>query len=44
MKRNLFDALNEGFTALKSECEGKIILKHFTVQKKPELTKHRKSY
>lgn len=38
MKRNLFDELNEGFTALKSEREGKITLKHLTVEKKPELT------
>ena len=38
MKRNLFDELNEGFSALKSEREGKITLKHFTVEKKPELT------
>ena len=38
MKRNLFDELNEGFTALKSEREGKITLKHIMVEKKPELT------
>ena len=38
MKRNLFDELNKGFAALKSEREGKITLKHFTVEKKPELT------
>ena len=38
MKRNLFDELNEGFAALKSEREDKITLKHFTVEKKPELT------
>ena len=38
MKRNLFDELNEGFTALKSEREGKITLKHLKVEKKPELT------
>jgi len=38
MKRNLFDELNEGFTALKSEREGKITLKHLRVEKKPELT------
>ena len=38
MKRNLFDELNEGFAALKSEREGKITLKHHTVDKKPELT------
>jgi putative transcriptional regulator len=38
MKRDLFDELNEGFAALKSEREGKIKLKHFTVEKKPELT------
>jgi putative transcriptional regulator len=37
MKRNLFDELNEGFAALKSEREGKITLKHHTVEKKPEL-------
>jgi len=34
----LFDELNEGFTALKSEREGKITLKHIMVEKKPELT------
>ena len=38
MKRNLFDELNEGFAALKSEREGKITLKHHTVEKKPEFT------
>jgi len=38
MKRNLFDELNERFAALKSEREGKITLKHHTVEKKPELT------
>jgi len=38
MKRNLFDELNEGFTALKSEREGKITLKHLRLEKKPELT------
>ncbi len=38
MKRNLFDELNEGFAALKLEREGKITLKHHTVEKKPELT------
>ena len=38
MKRNLFDELNEGFTALKSAREGKITLKHHSVEKKPELT------
>ena len=38
MNRNLFDELNEGFAALKSEREGKITLKHHTVEKKPELT------
>jgi len=38
MKRNLFDELNEGFTALKSEREGKITLKQHTVEKKPALT------
>ena len=38
MKRNLFDELNEGFTALKSEREGKITLKQCTVEKKPALT------
>jgi len=31
MKRNLFDELNEGFAALKSERKGKITLKHNTV-------------
>ena len=38
MKRNLFDELNEGFTALKSERQGKITLKQHTVEKKPALT------
>ncbi len=38
MKRNLFDELNEGFTALKSERKGKITLKQHTVEKKPALT------
>ena len=38
MKRNLFVELNEGFTALKSEREGKITLKQHTVEKKPALT------
>jgi putative transcriptional regulator len=38
MKRNLFDELNEEFTALKSEREGKITLKHHSVKKKPALT------
>ena len=38
MKRNLYDGLNEGFTALKSEREGKITLKHHPVEKKPTLT------
>ena len=38
MKRNLFDELNEGFTALISEREGKITLKQFTIEKKPGLT------
>jgi putative transcriptional regulator len=38
MKRNLFDELNEGLTAIKSERERKITLKHFTVEKKPGLT------
>ena len=34
----MFDELNEGFTALKSEREGKITLKHIMVEKKPGLT------
>ncbi len=38
MKRNLFDELNEGFAALKAEREGKITLKHLTIEKKPKLT------
>lgn len=38
MKRDLFEELNEGFTALKSEREGKITLKQCTVDKKPALT------
>ncbi len=38
MKRNLFDELNEGLTALKSEREGKVTLKQGTVEKKPART------
>ncbi len=38
MKRNLFDELNEGLTALKSEREGKVTLKQCTVEKKPART------
>ncbi len=36
MKRNLFDELKEGFTALESAREGEIILRHHVV-KKPAL-------
>jgi putative transcriptional regulator len=38
MKRNLFDELNEGLTALKSDREGKITLKKYTIEKKPART------
>ena len=38
MKRNLFDELNEGLTALKSDREGKITLKKCTIEKKPART------
>jgi hypothetical protein len=36
MKHNLFDELNEGFMALKSEREGKITLKHHNGRKKAQ--------
>lgn len=35
MKRNLFDELKEGFTALESAREGKITLQHHVVENKP---------
>lgn len=35
MKRNLFDELKEGFTALESARKGKITLRHHAVEKKP---------
>ena len=38
MNRNLFDELNEGFTALQSERQGKITLKQQKVEKKTALT------
>ena len=33
MKRNLFDELKEGFTALQSERKGKITLHQYEVEK-----------
>jgi putative transcriptional regulator len=38
MKRNLFNELKEGFTALESAREGKITLRQHAVEKKPALT------
>lgn len=38
MKRNLFDELKEGFTALESAREEKITLRHHVVEKKPALS------
>jgi len=38
MKRNLFDELKEGLTALQSEREGKITLHQYEVEKKPAPT------
>ena len=38
MKRNLFNELKEGFTALESAREGKITLRQHVVEKKPALT------
>lgn len=35
MKRNLFNELKEGFTALESAREGKITLRHHVMEKKP---------
>ncbi len=35
MKRNLFDELKEGFTALESARQGKITLRQHNVEKKP---------
>jgi putative transcriptional regulator len=35
MKRNLFDELKEGFTALESARQGKITLRQHLVEKKP---------
>lgn len=38
MKRNLFNELKEGFTALESAREGKITLRQHVVEKKPTPT------
>ena len=38
MKRNLFNELKEGFTALESARKGKITLRQHGVEKKPALT------
>ena len=38
MKRNLFNELKEGFTALESAREGKITLRQHGLEKKPALT------
>jgi putative transcriptional regulator len=38
MKRNLFNELKEGFTALESAREGKITLREHVGEKKPALT------
>ena len=38
MKRNLFNELKEGFTALESAREGKITLRQYVVEKKPAPT------
>ena len=38
MKRNLFNELKEGFTALESAREGKITLRQHVVEKKPAPT------
>lgn len=35
MKRNLFNELKEGFTALESAREGKITLRYHVMEKKP---------
>jgi len=35
MKRDLFDELKEGFTALQAERENKITLRQYVVEKKP---------
>lgn len=35
MKRDLLNELTEGFSALKAEREGKITLRHHTVEAKP---------
>ena len=35
MKRNLFDELKEGLTALQSAREGKITLRQHVIEKKP---------
>ncbi len=38
MKRNLFNELKEGFTALESARKGKITLRQHVLEKKPALT------
>jgi hypothetical protein len=43
MKRNLFNELKEGFTALESAREGKITLRQHVIEMKPEPTITRKS-
>ena len=43
MKRNLFDELKEGFSALQAEREGKITLRQYEVEKNLRLQLPRKS-
>ena len=43
MKRNLFNELKEGFTALESVREGKITLRQHIVEKNLRQTSHLKS-
>ncbi len=38
MRRNLFDELKEGFSALQSAREGKLTLREHVVEKKPALS------
>lgn len=38
MKRNLFNELKEGFTALESAREGKITVRQHVIEMKPEPT------
>lgn len=38
MKRDLLNELKEGFNALQAEREGKITLRHHTIEKKPDVT------